>query len=197
MHSNSPEQQGELFSAQEQWRLRSPAGTYSSTGNLELSLATLEQWKLPIRTYQQQQRYAVQQPSLFPVAEAHPALIVDPWALPQHNPLFWRQKRIGGDRPAFYFVMDYAYPLLLYVGETGCGQHRWQQEHDCKRYVAHYLFAHRQNKLATEVGIAFDYRAPANRKQRQQQERQLITYWKSPFNKENRQYWQTPFVGES
>ncbi|WP_448534299.1 GIY-YIG nuclease family protein [Parathermosynechococcus lividus] len=197
MHSNSPEQQGELFSAQEQWRLRSPAGTYSSTGNLELSLATLEQWKLPIRTYQQQQRYAVQQPSLFPVAEAHPALIVDPWSLPQHNPLFWRQKRIGGDRPAFYFVIDYAYPLLLYVGETGRGQHRWQQEHDCKRYVQHYLFVHRQKQLAVEVGVAFDYSAPTNRKHRQQQEQQLITYWKSPFNKENWQYWQTPFVGGS
>jgi len=188
-------QQGELFSAQEQWRLRSPTGHYGSPATLDLTAATLEQWKAPIRTYQQEQRQAIQQPSLFALAEGHPP-IVDPWSLPPHNSLFWRQKTFGGDRPAIYFVIDYAYPLLLYVGETGRGQQRWQQAHDCKHYVQRYLFAHHQGHVAVAVGIAFDYTAPTHRKQRQQQEQQLIAYWKSPFNKENWLYWRTPFVTE-
>ncbi len=192
---SADELQGEFFSAQEQWRLRSPTGTYGSSTPLNLTPTALEQWKQPIRTYQQEQRQVVQQPSLFPLAVPS-SPIVDPWQLPQHNALFWRQKTIEGDRPAFYFVIDYAYPLLLYVGETGRGQHRWQQNHDCKRYLEQYLFAHRQGQIPVSVGVAFDYGAPAHRKQRQQQEQQLIAYWKSPFNKENWHYWRTPFVAK-
>ncbi|MEL7053370.1 MAG: GIY-YIG nuclease family protein, partial [Cyanobacteria bacterium J06588_5] len=101
-----------------------------------------------------------------------------------------------------YFVIDYAtvtaegvsQPLLLYVGETIKSNQRWKGEHDCKRYLLNYRQSHYDNGLKSELGIAFWPEAPADRKARQQIESALISRWRSPFNKENWQFWNTPFV---
>jgi len=56
---------------------------------------------------------------------------------------------------------------------------------------------HYQNDLSSQLGIAFWPHAPTERKPRQQLESALIKRWRPPFNKENWQFWGTPFVGRS
>jgi hypothetical protein len=92
-------------------------------------------------------------------------------------------------------VIDYELPLLLYVGETIKSGQRWKGEHDCKRYLLNYRQVHYQHQLPSQLGIAFWPHAPTQTRSRQQLELGLIYRWRSPFNKENWEFWGTPFTG--
>ncbi len=120
---------------------------------------------------------------------------IQPFTLPQQNTEFWRWKASDMGVSALYFVIDYTLPLLLYVGETVKSNQRWKGEHDCKRYLLNYRQVHYQNELPSQLGIAFWANAPVPTRQRQKLESALIQKWRSPFNKENWEFWQTPFVG--
>lgn len=159
----------------------------------------MQQWKQRIAHYQREVaiRPPAQQGSLFELVESTPSLdpeSIDPFSLPQENTEFWRWKADSQGGAALYFVIDYAEPLLLYVGETIKSNQRWKGEHDCKRYLMNYRQAHYQNQLDSALGIAFWPHAPAHTRQRQKLESALIYRWRSPFNKENWEFWGTPFV---
>lgn len=192
--------QPSLFSAADLPSARSP----HSTKPLQISGKTLQTWKQRIFAFQQQVQIqpAVQQGSLFEVAggdrsNPNPAPdSIDPFKLPQQNTEFWRWKAVDAGVAALYFVIDYELPLLLYVGETIKSNQRWKGEHDCKRYLINYVTAHRSHDLPVKVNIGFWAQAPVRTRLRQQLELALIDRWRSPFNKENWEFWQTPFIGE-
>jgi hypothetical protein len=181
-------------------------GTYLTepTTPLTMTPAALQAWKHRIFEFQQQvRRQPIEhQGSLFEGSSnksvsgpCEPGQM-DPFDLPQQNTNFWRWKAEDAGVSALYFVIDYALPLLLYVGETVKSNQRWKGEHDCKRYLLNYQQAHYQSNLPTTLGIAFWSDAPAATRQRQRLESALIYKWRSPFNKENWKFWGTPFVGE-
>jgi len=184
--------QPSLFSASELkgcYAVTPPAGS-------DLSPTALTDWKQRIWQYQQQVRLQIpmQQASLFePEATIDPE-VIDPLTLPRQNTEFWRWKAEDIGVSALYFVIDYDLPVLLYVGETVKSNQRWKGEHDCKRYLLNYRQAHYQHGLASTLGISFWAEAPTQTRPRQRLERALIQKWRSPFNKENWQFWATPFV---
>lgn len=192
------------------------AASYSTYENfqpqLAMSKSELAAWKQRIIDFQAQTQIApaIQQGSLFDLAASNSASLesavspdlasLDPFALRRQNTEFWRWRFDDVGVAAMYFVIDYAAGagnerLLLYVGETVKSNQRWKGEHDCKRYLLNYQQAHYNNGLKSELGIAFWPCAPAERQPRQQLESGLIYRWRSPFNKENWRYWNTPFVG--
>lgn len=164
-----------------------------------LSPAALTDWKQRIFAYQQQVQQAIplQQGLLFDLAAqadtADPDAL-DPFTLPQQNTEFWRWQADSAGVAALYFVIDYEAAILLYVGETVKSNQRWKGEHDCKRYLLNYRQAHYQHQLSSTLGIAFWPDAPAETRPRQRLELALIKKWRSPFNKENWQFWGTPFT---
>jgi hypothetical protein len=169
---------------------------------LTMAAPALTAWKQRVFDYQQQVQNGSQisQPSLFEFATAAPHAAaqvdtLDPFKLPQQNTEFWRWKASDTGVSALYFVIDYTLPLLLYVGETVKSNQRWKGEHDCKRYLLNYRQSHYQNQLPSQLGIAFWANAPVATRQRQKLESDLIYKWRSPFNKENWEFWGTPFVG--
>ena len=187
------------------------AASYSTYENfqtkLTVSLGELKAWKARIIRFQSELAPTAQQGSLFGLALETPEAInatentvetIEPFALRRQNTEFWRWRFEDVGVAAMYFVIDYAAtkdaPLLLYVGETIKSNQRWKGEHDCKRYLLNYRQAHYDNGLKSELGIAFWPEAPTERKARQQIESGLITRWRSPFNKENWRFWNTPFV---
>ncbi|MCU0525641.1 MAG: GIY-YIG nuclease family protein [Elainella sp. Prado103] len=202
--------QPSLFSASE---LR---GSYKVTPvTPQITVDALNQWKQRILDYQQQVRQQqLQQGSLFQSSlfEAAAPLIdpsndhadhycepvspdaIDPFRLPPQNTEFWRWQADDAGVAALYFVIDYERSILLYVGETVKSNQRWKGEHDCKRYLLNYRQAHYQLQLSSRLGIAFWAQAPAETRPRQRLELALIKKWRSPFNKENWQFWGTPFV---
>ncbi|HEY9645906.1 MAG TPA: hypothetical protein V6C88_06035 [Chroococcidiopsis sp.] len=183
-----------LFSPDE---LRSPRPL---TDELEISPEALQDWKQRVAHYQRHVivNAAPQQGSLFDLAPAFSTdpTQIDPFGLPQQNTEFWRWKASEAGVAALYFVIDYTLPLLLYVGETCKSGQRWKGEHDCKRYLLSYRQAHYQHRLPTQLGIAFWGQAPDQTRPRQKLESALIYRWRSPFNKENWEFWGTPFVGK-
>ncbi len=189
------EYQPSLFSASE---LR---GCYkvTPTNSYTLSPAALADWKQRIFAYQQQVQQAIplQQGRLFNLAaQADPADpdTLDPFSLPQQNTEFWRWQADSAGVAALYFVIDSEASILLYVGETVKSNQRWKGEHDCKRYLLNYRQVHYQHQLPSTLGIAFWPAAPAETRPRQRLELALIKKWRSPFNKENWQFWGTPFT---
>jgi hypothetical protein len=188
--------QPSLFSAGE---LR---GAYATTPSPEtaISLETLSTWKQRIFHYQQQvkQSMPMAQGTLFDLApsplETLDGESLDPFGLPQQNTEFWRWKTEEAGVAALYFVIDYDLPILLYVGETVKSNQRWKGEHDCKRYLLNYRQTHYQLQLQSMLGIAFWPAAPKQTRLRQKLESTLIHKWRSPFNKENWQFWGTPFI---
>jgi len=183
------------------------AAGYSTYENFRtkraLGLAELKAWKARIISFQSELGPVAQQGSLFGVAPeedslTHAADMIEPFELRRQNTEFWRWRFEDVGVAAMYFVIDYAAtkeaPLLLYVGETVKSNQRWKGEHDCKRYLLNYRQAHYDNGLNSELGIAFWPEAPVDRKARQQIESALILRWRSPFNKENWRFWNTPFV---
>lgn len=166
--------------------------------HLTLSATALQDWKQRIAQYQQQVQIhpVIEQVTLFGAASTPlDADTLDPFRLPQQNTEFWRWKAHDQGVAALYFVIDYDLSLLLYVGETVKSNQRWKGEHDCKRYLENYRAAHYQHQLTSTLGIAFWPHAPVATRPRQQLESQLIYKWRSPFNKENWDFWGTPFVG--
>lgn len=191
------EHQPSLFSAAE---LRGCYAVTPSAG-LEMSQEALSAWKQRIFEYQQQVQLQIpfQQGTLFDLVPAPQDLIdpdrLDPFKLPQQNTEFWRWKAEEAGIAALYFVIDYELPILLYVGETVKSNQRWKGEHGCKRYLLNYRQAHYQHQLHSSLGTAFWPQAPKQTRPRQKLESALIYKWRSPFNKENWQFWGTPFVG--
>lgn len=182
------------------------AASYSTYQNFQPRLAVgaseLRAWKQRVISFQARLQIApaTQQGSLFAAAptSTNPVDTIDPFTLRRQNTEFWRWQFDEVGVAAMYFVIDYANSgenLLLYVGETVKSNQRWKGEHDCKRYLLNYRQAHYENGLESELGIAFWPHAPAERQPRQQLESGLIYRWRSPFNKENWRYWNTPFVG--
>ena len=185
----TPVEQGQLFSAQER------VGTYTThRSRPDLDALSLIAWKTRVITYQKTDAIApvTAQGSLFDFFV--PELELDPFTLPRQNTQFWRWKSSDLGVSALYFVIDYECDLLLYVGETVKSESRWRGEHDCKRYLLHYQQSHYSHDLPTQLGIAFWKDAPVKTRDRQKLESELITQWRSPFNKENWKFWATPFV---
>ncbi|MEL7067659.1 MAG: GIY-YIG nuclease family protein [Cyanobacteria bacterium J06581_3] len=187
------------------------AASYSTYENFRehaaLGLSELKDWKQRVIDFQSRLGLMEQQVSLFdsdisPMSSAAIAHSIEPFSLRQQNTEFWRWRFEDVGTAAMYFVIDYAtvtaeggsQPLLLYIGETIKSNQRWKGEHDCKRYLLNYRQSHYDNGLKSELGIAFWPEAPAHRRARQQIESALISRWRSPFNKENWQFWNTPFV---
>ncbi len=164
-----------------------------------MSRDALQEWKQRIFQFQQQigSSQTTQQGTLFdliPTAEEI-ADRINPFELPQQNTEFWRWKASDEGVSALYFVVDYELPILLYVGETVKSNVRWKGEHDCKRYILNYVSAHRPYGLPVAVNIGFWSQAPVKTRDRQRLELALILKWRSPFNKENWEFWGTPFTG--
>lgn len=180
------------------------AARYSTYENFQPQLSIgpteLQAWKQRIIRFQTQLRAAptMQQGDLFGTLDSEPSAVLDPFSLRRQNTEFWRWQFDDVGVAAMYFVIDYAMPelpLLLYVGETVKSNQRWKGVHDCKRYLTNYRQSHYENGLESELAIAFWPHASEDRKARQKLESQLIYKWRSPFNKENWRYWNTPFVG--
>jgi len=184
------ESQPSLFSTAElsgRYRCQEPT--------LTMSREALQAWKQRVLQYQAIAHQPVQQGSLFaaPPDVEDLANSIDPFTLPRQNMEFWRWKVSDVGVSALYFVIDDA--LLLYVGETVKSNQRWKGEHDCKRYILNYVSAHRAHALPVTVNIGFWPQAPTQTRDRQRLESALIAKWRSPFNKENWEFWGTPFVG--
>ncbi|MDX2100713.1 MAG: GIY-YIG nuclease family protein [Leptolyngbyaceae cyanobacterium bins.59] len=180
---------------------RDQMGTYSCAPPEEVRVSSeaLQQWKQRVWDYQQQRftQGSIEQGTLF---DLQPAIslpdpeCIDPFQLPRQNTQFWRWQVHEQGVAALYFVIDYEGPILLYVGETVHSNQRWKGEHDCKRYLLNYQQAHYTNQLPTSLSIAFWNHAPQDYRQRRKLESTLIYKWRSPFNKENWEFWGTPFV---
>ncbi len=179
---------------------------YSTYQNFQppakVSLSELKAWKQRVIDFQSQLTAIEQQGSLFgdrTLASLDLASAINPFELRKQNTEFWRWRFDDVGVAAMYFVIDYAStahsrPVILYIGETIKSNQRWKGEHDCKRYLLNYRQAHYDSGLTSELGIAFWPEAPCDRKARQQLEATLIRHWRSPFNKENWRFWNTPFV---
>jgi hypothetical protein len=113
---------------------------------------------------------------------------------------FWRWPQPPHRGASLYFVFDrpdpLPWPLLLYVGETGRADRRWKGEHDCKGYLAAYAEALGRADLSPMLSIRFWCDVPTQPRARRQLEQLLIRRWASPFNKENRDRWATPFTAD-
>jgi len=176
--------------------------THARPEILKLSHDALQTWKQRIFDFQQNIQIcpSIQQGGLFDeaVGDRPHALdpdSIDPFQLPQQNTEFWRWKAEDAGVAALYFVIDYQLPILLYVGETVKSNQRWKGVHDCKRYLMNYVTAHRSLDIPVKVNIGFWAQAPVKTRPRQLLESALIDKWRSPFNKENWDFWGTPFVG--
>lgn len=154
--------------------LHEPNGEYGG-----MTRAMLTRWQERVRSFQQQQR------SLQPVP--------DPFQLPLYPMEFYRWRNNHSD-PCLYFILDTSAAIVLYIGETHQANQRWQGEHDCKRYLHNYLVVHQQQQMPLSIHCSFWWQTHLTRSDRQQLEAELIHWWKSPFNKENWQVWQTPFI---
>lgn len=198
------------------------AASYSTYENFQPQLAIgaseLQAWKQRIISFQSplQTEPAPQQGSFFNLSalshpaetdpieaspiETDPVNALNPFTLRRQNTEFWRWQFDDVGVAAMYFVIDYTTksqrsPLLLYIGETVKSNQRWKGTHDCKRYLLNYRQAHYDHGLESELGIAFWPHAPIERQPRQKLESGLIERWRSPFNKQNWRFWNTPFVG--
>ena len=185
------------------------AASYSTYQNfkpqLTLGASELQAWKDRVVLFQThlQNTATPSQGSLFDTDYTEPSLTplnrIAPFDLRRQNTEFWRWQFDDVGVPAMYFVIDYTatkqnQKLLLYIGETVKSNQRWKGVHDCKRYLTNYRQAHHHAGIKSEIGIAFWPEAPEDRQARQKLESQLIYKWRSPFNKENWRYWNTPFI---
>lgn len=98
------------------------------------------------------------------------------------------------DTGCIYFIIDNTLPILLYVGETKLtASKRWKGVHYAKNYVLNYIEIHRKYKLDVAVVSAFWHNIPSDKKILLKWEKELITKWRSPFNKYCWQYYGQPF----
>jgi hypothetical protein len=161
-----------------------------------MGLAMLQDWKQRVFDYQQQVRQTLspQQQGLFEPADSLDLDSIDPYKLRQQNTEFYKWRYGDSGTAAVYFVIDYELPIVLYIGETAKSNQRWKGKHDCKDYLMRYREIHYRQDLPTALGTAFYPHAPALAKPRRKLESALIHQWRSPFNRENAQYWNTPFL---
>jgi hypothetical protein len=187
-----------LFSVQEERGIYNPGPVRKP--ELAMEQENLEDWKQAIASYQQEIRIhqPTEQGMLFSMERttANPEAI-DPFYLKLHNFFFFERPASHlPAQPCIYFVIDIAVPLILYIGETNKANQRWKGVHDCKRYVLNYRHLHHRYGLKTAINTAFYWETPAATRPRQKLESALIYKWRSPFNKENWEFWGTPFIGE-
>lgn len=169
----------------------------SQEPQFEISRERLKKWKRAIAQYQYQIRIApTTQGNLFELTGSHAdPETIDPLSLQRHNLRFFESPQSRQlDHPVIYFVFDDAAGLLLYIGQAVNAHQRWSGEHDCRTYLDHYFSANYRHKIKTAICFSFWWDTPAQFKPRLQLEAKLIQKWRSPFNKENRKYWATPFT---
>lgn len=201
--------QQSLFSVSEQ-RNFAPVGPHKQP-NLAINSPFLKRWKADVYRYQQRilTEQTVQQPSFLedltadskidsgPVGKGWEAIAdqISPFDLDLHNFFFfqWPADR-HPNSACLYFVMDTTASLLLYVGETCRANQRWKGVHGCKQYILNYQSLHFQHNIPTTINTGFWWDAPTEDRPRQRLESLLIRKWRSPFNKENWKFWNTPFV---
>jgi hypothetical protein len=156
----------------------------------------LVRWKSQIYNYQQRVRESqpLQQTTLFDLTGAHcDPDSIDPFSLRLHPVEFYRLRNHDSEA-CLYFIIDNHLPLLLYVGETKrTPSQRWKGVHDAKDYISSYISLHRKYKLDVAVVAAFWWDVPDETRPRQQLELALIQKWRSPFNRENWQWYGKPF----
>ncbi|MGQ9867022.1 MAG: GIY-YIG nuclease family protein [Pseudanabaenaceae cyanobacterium] len=181
----TPYRQGNLFEGL-------PLAPDANPSGPALTQEALRAWQQRVARFQRTLRQGPppQQTDLF---GDRPPRLPDPWELP-HQPEEFYQHRSDRGEPCLYFVLDGALPAVLYIGQTGALHRRWQGDHDCKRYIANYRRCHQHHNLPLTLTFAFWWDVPASASARRQVERQAIAHWQSPFNKENWQIWQVPFV---
>ncbi|WP_269623348.1 GIY-YIG nuclease family protein [Prochlorococcus marinus] len=111
---------------------------------------------------------------------------------------FWKWPKSPHQGPAIYLVMDKPINLdshiLLYIGETIAADKRWKGDHDCKGYLQSYSESFQKVNLGTNLSIRFWTDVPTDTKARRKIEKELIHRWLTPFNKETRGVWNTPFT---
>ncbi len=189
-------EQGSLFSEGIQRNSR----LYDSSVNYEMGSSSLQLWKQAIAKYQSSITSMIPaiQTSLFDLGLSHcDPHAIDPFKLKIEPAEFYRLPSADSGDACIYFVIDLAVlfsPVLLYVGETCRSSKRWKGIHDCKRYLLNYREIHHTHNLPTQVIMTFWWDAPSATRPRQQLERILIEKWRSPFNKENWNFWGTPFT---
>lgn len=173
-----------------------------SNEGLVMDKSTLIAWKNKIFKYQQQIKNnpQPQQNELFKVNKAYgSAEDIDPFNLRLHSSLFYRMPNPQGfidrlDTGCIYFIIDNQLPILLYIGETKLtAAKRWKGVHYAKSYILKYIEMHRKYKLDVAVVSAFWYKIPPDKKILRSWEKELITKWRSPFNKECWQFYGQPF----
>lgn len=155
----------------------------------------LESWKNNLYSYQQSQRYNLsQQINFIPDNDILSDVdLFDPFALETHPDQFYDLPNYNLSESCLYFILDTHANLLLYVGETKLSPHQRWVNHDCKNYIQNYIELHRKYKLNLMIRSAFWWGISTDKKLRQTIEKNLITKWRSPFNKESWQYWGQPF----
>jgi hypothetical protein len=190
-------EQGSLFSEE----LQRTSRVYDSGANYEMGNQSLQVWKQAIAKYQSSITTMIPnlQTTLFNLPSSHcDPHAINPFTLPIQPAEFYRLPRADAGDACIYFVIDLITfsqsPVLLYIGETCSSHKRWKGIHDCKRYLLNYRELHHTHRLATQVVMTFWWDAPSSTRPRQQLERSLIERWRSPFNKENWNFWGTPFV---
>ncbi|MFQ3679292.1 MAG: GIY-YIG nuclease family protein [Pseudanabaenaceae cyanobacterium] len=185
----TPYRQGDLFLAS---GAELPTAAHPDPIAPALEREALVAWQQRVARFQATLRTAPvpQQTDLFGAA---PPALPDPWALPPQPEEFYRYRSDRGE-PCLYFVLDGALPAILYIGQTGALHRRWQGDHDCKRYIDNYRRCHQYHGLPLTLTLAFWWDVPTGAGARRKLEQQAIAHWQSPFNKENWQAWQVPFI---
>ena len=175
-----------------------------SLGNeLPYSKELIKTWQKRIQTYQEPHFKKVEsttiQKSIFESIKVEPVdhfpNIQDLVPLPLN---FWRWPQNPHNGPAIYIVMDKPKDLkchvLLYIGETIASEKRWKGDHDCKQYLQAYSEACNKAGLKTQLSIRFWKDVPHDTICRRTLEQKLIQKWLPAFNKETRDFWNTPFT---
>ena len=192
---NGTYQQESLFAGHEHRSFKDSGVSYG------MGIDSLQIWKEAIANHQNSAitTRPTTQTSLFDLPSNHcDPDAINPFGLTFHPAEFYRLPTMDAGDACIYFVIDLMAtarsPLLLYIGETCRSSKRWQGVHDCKRYVMNYRELHYTHSIPTQIVMSFWWDAPSKSSQRQKLERELITKWRSPFNKENWQTWGTPFI---
>jgi len=178
---------------------------YDSDASYEMGSQSLQTWKAAIAKFQSSITIMIPdtQTSLFDLPSCHcDPHEIHPFKLPIQPAEFYRLPSADGGDACIYFVIDLVassqspvlLPVLLYIGETYRSSKRWKGIHDCKRYLLNYREIHSTYDIPTQIVMTFWWDAPSSTRPRQQLERILIEKWRSPFNKENWHFWQTPFI---
>ena len=174
---------------------------YDSGASYQMGSQSLQVWKTAIAVFQSSVTIMIPniQTALFDLPSCHcDPHKIHPFKLPIQPAEFYRLPSADTGDACIYFVIDLVAssqsPVLLYVGETYRSNKRWQGIHDCKRYLLNYREIHTTHNIPTQIVMTFWWDAPSSTRPRQQLERILIEKWRSPFNKENWHFWQTPFV---